>query len=131
MWTMNETKQLTVEQPQVTWLAPDLIRFADKVAVHVRLTGSQTLTSRTPSDEASDYLGFDIILNSVYATGITSAYVLDENESVSQRPSSIAEALSELAHSAAFGDHDDEEKLYRLLGDAKARAIMDTAASHP
>ena len=130
-WTMNQTQQLTIEQPQTTWIAPELIRLAEKIAEALRITGSQTLTDRSPSDENSDYLGFDIVLNSVHATGVTHCYVLDDSQSVAKRPSSIAEALAELAHSAAFGDHVDEEKLIRLLGDAKARALLNTAASHP
>lgn len=131
MWAMKKTEQLTVEQPKTTWIAIELLVFADKIAKHLRITGSQTLTDRTPADDGTDYLGFSIVLNSIHATGVESSYVLTDNESVSQRPSSIAEALSELAHSAAFGDNVDEEKLYRLLDDAKARAILNVAASHP
>lgn len=131
MWDMNETKQLTAELAEVTWVHPQLLSLADKIATHLRITGSQTMTNRSPADENSDYLGFNIVLNSLNATGIESSYVLDENESVAKRPSSIAEAVAELAHSAAFGDHDDEEKLIRLLDPAKARALMNAAASHP
>lgn len=131
MWTVNQTEQLTIEQPQTTWIAPELIRLTEKIAAALRITGSQTLTDRSPSDENSDYLGFDIVLNSIHATGVTRCYVLDDSESVAKRPSSIAEAVAELAHSGASGNRDDEEKLLLLLGDVKGRALLNAAASHP
>lgn len=127
MWNMDETRQLTVEQPSATWMNPDLVVFAGKIAAALRITGSQTLTSRAPSDDANNYLGFTAILNSTLATGVQTQYVLEDNESVAQRPSSIAEALAELAHSAGFGDRSDEAKLHALVGDAKARALMKAA----
>lgn len=78
-----------------------------------------------------DYLGFGIVLNSLNATGVSFGYVLDSDRPFSQRVSSIAEALSELAHGAAFGDTELHAHLHTLLGNTKAAELMDVAAQHP
>ena len=131
MWTKGETKQLTVERAERSWLNDTLLTNCDFHARELRVTGTQTLATRTPSDEESDYLCFDIVLNSVHASGVSFGFDLDETSPHANRTATIAEAIAELAHAAAYGDSDADEALIALLGIVDAGHLGTVAAAHP
>lgn len=131
MWDIKgQTEQLTVTLPEKSWINEVLLTGCDYIARDQRITGSQTFTTTEPADEETEYLCFTIVLSGILATGVTFGYALDEHTAGAKRVSSIAEALAELAHGAAFGDTDMEASLLALVGQADTTVLMGVASSH-
>jgi hypothetical protein len=108
---MTTSQPLATVAAEDTWINPDLLAVTAEVVDRRQVSGDQTR-----SEVEGEYVVFENTLTIPGGETVATSYVLDTGDPAADRVGTVAEALAELTHAAAFGDTEADTLLSRLLG---------------
>jgi len=120
-WEKNQARELSTYSADSDSAAARLA-VADLAASMWKITGQQSLATRFPADEVSDFLGFEVLLRGPEGVA-TTLVTIEEGASEAKRVLTVGEALANLLTEAVDGDEHSIQELTKMFGTEVATSV--------
>jgi hypothetical protein len=113
--TIGKARELDKDGSAPTWVPLSRLCVAALAAQMFKVTGQQGRAERYPHEDGTDFLGFEIVLQSPRGAAVTE-FLTEEDSPYAKRTLTVPEMLATLLDEDYAGDEYAAQELEKLLG---------------